>query len=129
MEDTFKNIQSVSDKLSKLFAENEALKLAINTSHEGIAVLDKDGIYTYLNKAHEEMFKYNVGEMLGKSWTILYTEKQVKHFIDVVFPIIAKDGKWSGCDVATCKDGSLQAEKVYLTSLPDGGLVCLCLKS
>jgi len=128
MEDAFKNIQVVADKLSKLFAENEALKLAINTSHEGIAVLDKDGIYTYLNKAHEEMFKYNEGEMLGKSWQILYTPEQVNYFINEVFPIIGKEGKWSGNDVAICKDGSLQAEKVYLTALPDGGLVCLCIK-
>ena len=128
MENTFKEIQAVASKLSSLFSKNEALKTAINSSNEGIAVLNKDGIYTYINKAHEEMFKYAKGEMLGKSWTILYNDNQIKYFIDEVFPVIDNEGKWSGSDVAVCKDGSLQAEKVYLTALPDGGLVCICLK-
>jgi len=128
MEDTFKALEILSERVSKVFAENDALKMAINCSHEGIAILNKEGIYTYINKAHEEMFKYEKGEMLGQSWTILYSDKQIKYFTDEVFPIIAKDGKWSGRDVAICKDGSLQAERVFLTSLPDGGLICLCIK-
>lgn len=106
----------------------DQLTFALNTSNEGIAILDKDGNYIYLNKAHEQMFKYNEGEMIGKNWTILYNEQQVKYFVDNVFPTIAKDGKWSGKDVGICKDGSLVKEIVYLTALPDGGLVCTCIK-
>ena len=106
----------------------DKLMAALDTSNEGIAILDKEGKYLYLNKAHEDMFKYNEGEMLGKSWSILYSEEKVKYFIDNVFPIIGKEGKWSGDDVAICKDGSLQKETVYLTALPDGGLICTCIK-
>ena len=75
-----------------------------------------------------KMFKYGKGEMLGQTWEILYTDEQVKYFIENVFPEIAKNGKWSGKDVATAKDGSLVKEIVYLTALPDGGLVCTCIK-
>ena len=128
MEDTFKALEILTERVSKVFAENDALKTAINCSHEGIAILNADGIYTYINKAHEEMFKYNEGEMLGQSWRILYSDRQIKYFIEEVFPVIGKEGKWSGRDVAICKDGSLQAERVFLTSLPGGGLICLCIK-
>ena len=123
------------DKIEKLTKEItdsmefvDQLTFALNTSNEGTAILDKEGKYIYLNRAHEAMFKYREGEMLGQSWTMLYNEKQVKYFVENVFPEIANEGKWNGKDVAIAKDGSLVKEIVYLTALPDGGLVCTCIK-
>jgi PAS domain S-box-containing protein len=121
-------IEKLTNELSGSMEFIDKLFFALNSSNEGIAILDKEGKYIYLNKAHEEMFKYNEGEMLGKTWEILYTDEQVKYFIENVFPEIAKEGKWNGKDVAIAKDGSLVKEIVYLTALPDGGLVCTCIK-
>jgi PAS domain S-box-containing protein len=106
----------------------DKLTTALNTSNEGIAILDKDGIYIYLNKAHEEMFGYDPGEMIGMTWEILYTPEQVEYFKKNVFPIVGATGKWHGEDVGICKDGSTVKESVYLTALPDGGLICTCIK-
>jgi PAS domain S-box-containing protein len=121
-------IRKLTEQISNSMEFVDKLIAALDTSNEGIAILDKDGNYIYLNKAHEEMFKYGKGEMIGLSWTILYTKEQIEYFGKNVFPAIGKEGKWNGKDIATCKDGSLQKEIVYLTALPDGGLICTCIK-
>ena len=126
--DKIDKIEQLTKELSGSMAFIDKLLFALNSSNEGIAILDKEGKYIYLNRSHERMFKYGEGEMIGQSWTILYNEKQVKYFVENVFPEIAKKGKWKGEDVAIAKDGSLVKEIVYLTALPDGGLVCTCIK-
>ena len=105
-------IEQLTKKMTDSMEFVDQLTFALNTSNEGIAILDKDGKYIYLNRAHEKMFKYGRGEMLGQTWEILYTDEQVKYFVENVFPEIAKKGKWSGKDVATAKDGSLVKEIV-----------------
>lgn len=124
--DSFDNLRNLSDKISSLLTQNELLKIAINTSHEGIAVLNDKGEYTWVNKAHEEMFGYEEGELIGKSWEVLYKSQDILFFRSQVFPLLEKDGKWSGKYVGYAKDGSPVHEEVYLTTLPDGGLVCTC---
>jgi len=122
-------IQQLTNEISESMNFVDKLISALNTSNEGIAILDKEGKYIYLNATHEKMFKYNSGEMLGKSWSILYNEKQIEYFVNNVFPLLAKKGSWKGKDVAICKDGSKMKEIVYLTALPDGGLICTCIKN
>jgi len=126
--DKLKKIKELGDKLSNQMEFVDKLIEALDTTKEGIAILDKDGNYIFLNKAHEEMFKYDEGEMLGLSWSILYPEERVQWYIENVFPIVGKNGSWNGSDMAICKDGTLQKEKVYLTQLPGGGLICTCIK-
>lgn len=122
----FEDIKILSEKISNIFKQNELLKMAINTSHEGIAILNKKGEYIYLNEAHAEMFGYSVDELIGKTWQILYKEKDVEYFVNEVFPIIEQNSKWSGRYVGYAKNGTPVNEEVYLTSLPNGGLVCTC---
>lgn len=122
----FEDIKILSDKISNIFKQNELLKMAINTSHEGIAILNEKGEYIYLNEAHAEMFGYTADELIGKTWQILYKEKDIEYFINEVFPIIEQNGRWSGRYVGYAKNGNVVNEEVYLTSLPNGGLVCTC---
>jgi len=124
--DNLDNIKSLSEKISAVFTQNEMLKLAINTSHEGIAILNADGKYVYLNEAHEKMFGYEPGELIGQKWEVLYKSPDILYFYSEIFPIIEKEGKWQGKYVGYAKDGSPVAEEIYLTSLPNGGLVCTC---
>lgn len=120
-------IAKLGKELQKTMEFNEKLIAAINTSIEGIALLDENGVYIYLNKAHEEMFGYNEGEMLGKSWTMLYTEKDVEKFVVTVFPEIEKHGFWKGEATAICKDGKTKVEEALtLTATKDGWLICTC---
>jgi len=120
------NIKSLSEKISAVFNQNELLRTAINTSHEGIAILDEKGTYIYMNTAHATMFGYEEGELIGKSWEILYESEDILHFRSTVFPLLAEDGKWNGKYIAKSKDGVSVYEELYLTTLPNGGMICTC---
>ena len=124
--DNLENIRALSDKIGKVFNQNELLRGAINSSHEGIAILDKDGKYIYLNTAHEKMFGYDPGELIGQKWEVLYKSPDILFFHSNVFPMLEKNGKWSGKYRGYAKDGSPVYEELYLTALPSGGLVCTC---
>lgn len=120
-------LKELTDVLGKVYDFNHKLIDAINLSHEGIAILDVDGNYTWMNEAHETMFGYGKDELIGKSWKTIYKPEDVEWFVDNVFPIIRKEGKWSGEAIAIQKDGTTPVhEMVYLTALPDGGLICTC---
>lgn len=127
MSSNIKDISELLCKLESLTDFNHSLVEAINTSHEGIAILDKDGIYTYMNDSHAKMFGYTADEMIGKSWTILYSESDIEWFNETVFTVIDKEGRWSGEATAISKDtNKLVNQAVYLTSLTNGGLICTC---
>ena len=119
-------IKSLSDKISLLFKQNELLRLAINTSHEGIAILNENGEYIYINEAHAEMFGYTVDELIGKTWEVLYKPNDIEFFKTIVFPVIFANGKWNGKYIGYKKNGSEVNEEVYLTLLPNNYLVCTC---
>ena len=119
-------IQDLTNKVIQYEEELLLFKKAISSSSEGIALLDKEGMYVYINDAHADMFGYTIKEMLGKSWTMLYLEKDIPYFLENVFPILGEKGTWSGTPTAYKKDGSPIKESLTLTSLPDGGLVCHC---
>jgi PAS domain S-box-containing protein len=47
---------------------------AIDNAFDGIALLDNEGNYMYMNKAHANMFGYDsADELHGKSWQTIYT--------------------------------------------------------
>jgi PAS domain S-box-containing protein len=119
-------IKSLSDKISLLFKQNELLRLAINTSHEGIAILNENGEYIYINEAHAEMFGYTVDELIGKTWEVLYKPNDIEFFKTIVFPVIFANGKWNGKYIGYKKNGDEVNEEVYLTLLPNNYLVCTC---
>jgi PAS domain S-box-containing protein len=119
-------IKSLSDKISLLFKQNELLRLAINTSHEGIAILNENGEYIYINEAHAEMFGYTVDELIGKTWEVLYKPNDIEYFKTIVFPVIFANGKWNGKHIGYKKNGDEVNEEVYLTLLPNNYLVCTC---
>jgi PAS domain S-box-containing protein len=124
--DKLNKIEELTKELIDKITFVDKLQAAINTSHEGIAILDTEGKYIYLNNAHEEMFGYDPGEMVGKSWEILYKPEDIEFFKATVFPIIAEKGKWNGTYIGYSKQGDPVHEEVYLTSLKEGGLICTC---
>jgi PAS domain S-box-containing protein len=101
--------------------KNNALDLA----DEGIALLDKDGIYLYLNRAHEFLFGYADGELVGSPWQVIYDEEESERLSGIAFPALAKNGNWRGESVGKRKDGTSINQRVSLTSLPNGGLICI----
>ncbi len=117
--------RDISDRkhIEKLLKQQLA---AIEAAIDGIAIL-QDNNYIYVNQAHLEMFGYKYPEeLLGKSWTLLYSSEEITRFGQEVFPILMRDQSWQGEAIATRKDGSTFDEGLSLTLTDDNLLICVC---
>jgi PAS domain S-box-containing protein len=98
---------------------------AMEASIDGIAILDTNQIYSYVNKAHAQIYGYEVGELIGASWHILYDPDELQRFEREIMPELAKNGKYQGRAIGKKKDGSTFPQGLSLTTLKDGGLICV----
>jgi PAS domain S-box-containing protein len=99
---------------------------AMENSIDGMAVLDAEGKYVFLNQAHASMYGYDSpSELLGKSWRVLYDSEELDHFDHRHMPILLKIGSWRGESTGLRRDGSKFMQEVSLTKLEDGGLICV----
>ncbi|WP_445504760.1 PAS-domain containing protein [Microvirga sp. G4-2] len=99
---------------------------AMEAAMDGMAILDADYHYQYLNEAHVKIFGYDrPEELIGKSWKQLYTDEERAYLEAVAFPKVFQDGHWSGEAVGVKRDGTLFPQDVSLTIIQDGGLICV----
>jgi len=111
--------KEAEDKIKK---QSDAMESAI----DGIAILNKDEEYAYLNQAHARIFGYeNAGELIGKSWRTLYCADEIKRFDAEIMPKFGKEGFWQGETLGMKKDGSKFPQAISLTALDGGGLICI----
>ncbi len=102
------------------------LKTATENSIDGIAILDKNQRYIFLNEAHAKIYGYDsYKELLGKSWETLYREKELQDFENRIMPEFERNGFWKGESLGKKKDGSLFPQEISLTALKAGGLICI----
>ena len=99
---------------------------AMEAAMDGMAILAPDGTYEYLNAAHLKVFGYDhPSELVGKSWTQLYTEQERQRLETDAFPKLFLNGRWSGEAVGLKRDGSTFPQDVSLTMIQNGGLICV----
>jgi PAS domain S-box-containing protein len=99
---------------------------ALDASMDGMALLDADGLYVYVNAAHAAVYGFaNREELIGQSWRILYDEEGLNYVDEYVFPVLQDQGRWHGRAFGRRRDGSLFPQELSLAFLPDGGLVCV----
>ncbi len=107
------------------------LQYAVDHGMEGLAILNADGLYTYMNPAHAAMYGYEVEELIGKSWMNLYGPEQQAAIEQCHFPLLLLDGYWRGELVGRKKAGEPFDVEVTLQQFsrsegntPD--LICTC---
>lgn len=115
------DVTTIKNQEEIIIKQNEA----IVNSPDGIALLDNQGIYYYMNPAHESIFGYGKNALIGKSWQILYKPEDVDYLMQNVFPILNENGIWNGQVQAQAKDGRPIFQDLTLRQLPDGSLVCI----
>jgi len=99
---------------------------AMEASADGMAILNKDQKYVYVNRAHAMIYGYDTAEeLIGQSWRILYDGDEQQRFDRFIMPEFIRNGRWQGEATGRRKDGSLFPEEVSLTALDDGGLICI----
>ena len=121
-------IETVRDITDRKLMENRLREqmTAIETSMDGIAILDATGAYTYLNQAHAIIYGYDSpAELVGRGWQTLYLERERLWFEQEVLPVLAATGRWRGEVVGRKRDGSTFPQEVSLNSLENGGIICV----
>jgi len=117
-------LEEKSAELYKVAERSQVLVTAIESSADGIALTNKEGRFTYMNATHSLMFGHETAELLGKPWSMLYKEDELKRFETDIIPQFTEDGQWQGDTVGLHKNGSAVYQNVTLTGLDDGGLIC-----
>ncbi|KXS41101.1 MAG: PAS/PAC sensor signal transduction histidine kinase [Methanolobus sp. T82-4] len=98
---------------------------AMESSVDGIAILDERGHYVYVNAAHARIHGYDSpDELLGRSWKMLYGESEIRKIYETVIPAFSMKGEWKGESIGLRKDGSSFFQEISLTAL-DNGVICI----
>ncbi len=85
-----------NQELSERQREEETgtrLRRAIDRSMEGLAILDRNGAYRYVNSSHAVLYGYTVEELMGKPWKVLYDEDVAAVIETEYFPVLVGQGR------------------------------------
>jgi PAS domain S-box-containing protein len=103
----------------KIEQSKSGLLRAIDHGLEGVAILNKDGCYTYMNPAHAAYYGYTSEELIGQSWQTLYSPEWVDKINRFYFPMLLAQGHWGGEVTGTTKSGSEVSMEISLALLQD----------
>jgi len=109
-------------------AESERKRLAdaMDVASDGMAILNEEGVYTYMNQAHAEIYGYDSpGAFLGNTWQMCYSAPEIERLETEIMPVLWEEGAWSGEVPGTRKDGTQFSQTITLTRLDDGGIICV----
>ena len=99
---------------------------AFQASMDGMAILDADERYVFLNDSHARLYGYeSPDELLGQSWRVLYSPEQLRRFDAEILPALWRDGTWRGEAVGLRRNRTSFQQELSLTLVDGGGLVCV----
>ena len=100
--------------------------LAMDSAINGMAILDAEGKYIYVNTAYARMIgNTNREEVLGKSWREVPSPRDVASVVSEVREALQQHGKWFGPLTVHHSNGTVVPTEMAVTSLPDGGTICV----
>jgi PAS domain S-box-containing protein len=118
-------IQNAVEKYRSL-QERQARATAMEASIDGVAILDDDGEYQFVNQAHAEIYGYDgPAAFLGETWRMCYSGDELERFEQSVMPTLREEASWRGEAIGTRKDGSTFPQALSLTHLDDGRIICI----
>lgn len=103
----------------------KARSTAMETSIDGIAILDENHEYTFVNQAHADIYGYDDPEAFaGESWETCYDDGERERMREEVLPTLFEEGSWRGEAIGRRRDGSSFPQELSLTVMEDG-VVCV----
>jgi PAS domain S-box-containing protein len=121
-------IESVRDRTDRVLMEEKLIGqlTAIESSMDGIAILNSEGEFVYLNQAHAIVYGYNFPEeLIGSTWHILYDSDELERFQKEIMPLLMEKRFWRGEATGRRKDGTFFPQELSLNVMEDNGIVCV----
>ncbi|MBX0325121.1 PAS domain S-box protein [Halomicroarcula sp. F13] len=104
----------------------EVRSAAMEASIDGMAILDADDEYVFVNQSHADIYGYEEPDaFLGETWQMCYGKDERDRLEAEILPELYENGSWRGEAVGTRKDGSTFPQELSLTVTDSGGLICV----
>ncbi|MEZ4753998.1 MAG: PAS domain S-box protein [Bdellovibrionota bacterium] len=105
----------------------EILSRTIESSVDGMAILDAEGRFVYMNDAHAQIYGYEVGsELLGKTWEVLYETAEQEIIRNKHLPRLELGANVRINLDGLKKDGTKFPCEANLKCTKEGGIICIC---
>jgi PAS domain S-box-containing protein len=101
--------------------------LAMDSSVDGIGILDEHGKHIYANSALARMLGFeSAGRIVGQPWRVVYAFQEMNRFEPEIRRALIQNRRWSAPVSLRRPDGSKLPVEMTVASMPDGGTVCVC---
>jgi diguanylate cyclase (GGDEF)-like protein/PAS domain S-box-containing protein len=117
----------ISDVTEKTRAEAllRTQAAAIESSMDGIAVMNPDGRIAYVNDAFKKLYGYGENELVGLDWLALHEAEEGDHLEESILSRLEHLGQWAGEATGKRRNGVFFPEEISVTRLEDGSFVCV----
>ncbi|OPY31021.1 MAG: putative diguanylate cyclase [Methanomassiliicoccales archaeon PtaU1.Bin124] len=116
-------INDISERKLAEEAVQRTMK-AMETSIDGMAIIDKNHMFVFLNQAFASIYGYERPEELAsRSWKALFSPEERVKFEREHIPVVMRQGSWRGESVGIKADGTVFPLDVSMTRLADGGFI------
>jgi len=86
--------------------QRQRLLAAIETTRDGVALLDTDGEYVYVNEAYGDLYGVDPADVVGQHWTDVFPDEEASFLDEVVRPALETDDYWEDESTVERADGS-----------------------
>ena len=99
---------------------------AMDSSVDGMAIVDAQGMYAYVNSEYARMCGLRgAEEMLGKAWQEVSIRPETGRAEQSIREGLAKRGKWFGELTLHDQEGNPLPVEMAITAMSEGGVVCV----
>src|SRR5215467_11559139 len=97
---------------------------AMKASMDGMAIIDRHGVCSYLNDAYAKIFGYaNPERLIGASWEMFFFDEELTRLKEQIMPAVWRDGSWRGEAIGLKVNGGTLPLEISISSVAGGGLV------
>jgi len=101
--------------------------MAMDSSVDGIGILDEQGIHVYANSALARLLGFEGAErIVGQPWRIVYAFQEMDKLEPEIRQSLAQNQRWSSPMSLRRPDGSKLPVEMTVAIMPDGGTICSC---
>ena len=116
--DERENIKAIEIIGRDITGRQEQLIRRMDSSIDGMALLDANWNFVYLNPKYAEIYGYiSSEELIGKNWTVLYNEEELGNINENIIPELIEKDYWVGQSVGKREDGLLFPQTISLRVL------------
>jgi PAS domain S-box-containing protein len=101
--------------------------LAMDSSADGIAILNEKAVHIYANEAFARMFGFDgASSILHQPWRIVHAWQEMDKLEPEIRRSLAQARRWSAPIQLRRPDGTKLPVELTITAMPDGGTACVC---